>query len=438
MRIHIHSLGSDNSLSHLSHRIISLVYDRSIELVKKAVSVGGVLLNDEIVSIEKCLDFITNTLQAANAATIMSSGDAEAAAVTDKIIREILLLNEYSINLFNTMTSQSKMFLLRVTESLLINTTTSPLTYNESCTFSNGTCEWLTGRRWHTGTLTDNDKLIDEVVLIMIGDELDREQGFTEALRTIWLPPCSTINLSFKFLIRNPYDTLTVYVLNQKGVAKKMGEWLSLTNTENFTHNRLIWQYANLTMAIKQIHRVEIEARHFPNSNSLFAIDDLLLMSQCHSRTIETNTIPISSTSEHTTTHPIFNHTNLMEPKYTNILRDVELVTISSYVITSTPIVIPSSSTLYGSSISADENNRLSILTLVLYLLCSIIVFILLLVLVGLVVFIYKKRCFIRHDSVSAHLEPKKKNLINIIQIEDVDNSTNNNPNTTSASTVSL
>ncbi|CAF1367672.1 unnamed protein product, partial [Didymodactylos carnosus] len=99
----IHSLGSDNSLSHLSHRIISLVYDRSIELVKKAVSVGGVLLNDEIVSIEKCLDFITNTLQAANAATIMSSGDAEAAAVTDKIIREILLLNEYSINLFNTM-----------------------------------------------------------------------------------------------------------------------------------------------------------------------------------------------------------------------------------------------------------------------------------------------------------------------------------------------
>ncbi|CAF4747424.1 unnamed protein product [Rotaria sp. Silwood1] len=58
----IQSLRSDDGLSHLNHRIISLIYDRLIELIEKFVLNSGTLSNDEFILMENCLEFISNVL----------------------------------------------------------------------------------------------------------------------------------------------------------------------------------------------------------------------------------------------------------------------------------------------------------------------------------------------------------------------------------------
>ncbi|CAF2712747.1 unnamed protein product [Rotaria sp. Silwood2] len=61
-------------LSHLPHKIVSLVYDRLTKFIEKLVLTSNVLSNDEVVLMDECLDFITRVFGSAYS---MSLGNEE-------------------------------------------------------------------------------------------------------------------------------------------------------------------------------------------------------------------------------------------------------------------------------------------------------------------------------------------------------------------------
>ncbi|CAF1400596.1 unnamed protein product [Didymodactylos carnosus] len=81
----IPTLKSSGNSSYLTHPIISLVYGRLIESVKKALSGDDSLSIDEIVLMENCLHFLLKLVEAAR---------QEGGALEDQLCRKILQVNE--------------------------------------------------------------------------------------------------------------------------------------------------------------------------------------------------------------------------------------------------------------------------------------------------------------------------------------------------------
>ncbi|CAF0828803.1 unnamed protein product [Rotaria sp. Silwood1] len=102
----IQSLQSDDGFSHLTHRIVSLVYKRLVELTEKFVLTGGTLSNDEFILMENCLKFISNVLKSVfnedldNESNEHHSDDANnedddpRLMIRETLYREIIPLNE--------------------------------------------------------------------------------------------------------------------------------------------------------------------------------------------------------------------------------------------------------------------------------------------------------------------------------------------------------
>ncbi|CAF0816872.1 unnamed protein product [Rotaria sordida] len=102
----IHSLQSNNDLSHLNHRIISLVYNQLAELIEKFILIGDTLSNDECILIKNCLQFIVNVLISAcnidfdnknrkhDGDDVNNKDDASNLLIREILYREIIPLND--------------------------------------------------------------------------------------------------------------------------------------------------------------------------------------------------------------------------------------------------------------------------------------------------------------------------------------------------------
>ncbi|CAF3607754.1 unnamed protein product [Rotaria sordida] len=263
----------------------------------------------------------------------------------------------------------------------------SSIQYNQRCTFSSGTCNWNIGRRWQIRNLDDETN--DKILVAVDGSHIDKEMGFTDIITSSWLyltSSCSfNIRLTFQFSIENEQDQIEVFLIKKNGIEiLSLGQWKALKYENSNTSDDIesIWQQANITFKAAEEFRIEIEIRHLPDKKNIsitwFAIDDILIENCPNIRT--TTTCPNQQTILTTLSRSI--------PSYFNI----------------------SNSSLFrrsffrfrwkfndSSSVSSSEESpsppRLTLLTFIVYILCALVGLSLLIILLAIIIFTYRKYC---------------------------------------------
>ncbi|CAF3694155.1 unnamed protein product [Rotaria sp. Silwood1] len=99
---------------HLSHQIVSLVYDRLTKFVEKLILTGHTLSNDEIILMNECLDFITRIFESAYTTSFgneeedndtnddISTPDEIVLSTLEKLCQDIVPLNDLFLKLIQS------------------------------------------------------------------------------------------------------------------------------------------------------------------------------------------------------------------------------------------------------------------------------------------------------------------------------------------------
>ncbi|CAF1047506.1 unnamed protein product [Rotaria sp. Silwood1] len=262
----------------------------------------------------------------------------------------------------------------------------SSVQYNQRCTFSSGTCNWNIGRRWQIRNLDDETN--DKVLIAVDGSHIDKEMGFTDIIASSWLyltSSCSfNIRLTFQFSIEHEQDQIEVFLIKKDGIQiLSLGQWKAFKYENSNTSDDIesLWQQANITFKAAEEFRIEIEIRHLPDkkneSTTWFAIDDILIESCPNVRT--TSTCTNQQTLQTTPSWPIRSYFNLSNSSLfrRSFFRFRWKFNDSSI----------------GSPTEESSPPRLTLLTFILYMLCALVGLSLLIILLAIIIFTYRKYC---------------------------------------------
>ncbi|CAF2154325.1 unnamed protein product [Rotaria magnacalcarata] len=283
---------------------------------------------------------------------------------------------------------------------LIINV--SSVQYNQKCTFSSGTCKWNLGRRWQIRNLDDETN--DIVLMAVDGSNKDKEQGFTDVITSPSLyltSSCSfNVRLSFQFNIENEQDEIEVFLIkNNETQAASVGLWSAVNSrTYNFSDDiGSLWQQANVSFKAAEEFRIEIEIRHSPDertdSTTWFAIDDILVENCPIVRTTTTRKIDPSLLA--TRSWPIRSYFKIGN---SSLLRRSFVRFRWKFNDTSTT-----------SSLEESLTPRFTLLSFILYILCALVGLSLLVILLAIIIFTYRKYCLPKTVSITPMIDHRRR-----------------------------
>ncbi|CAF3347041.1 unnamed protein product [Rotaria socialis] len=236
------------------------------------------------------------------------------------------------------------------------------------------------------------------------GSNKDKEQGFTDVITSPWLyltSSCSfNVRLSFQFNIENEQDEIEVFLTKKDETqAASVGLWPAL-NSRTYNSSGDIgsfWQQANVSFKAAEEFRIEIEIRHSPDertdSTTWFAIDDILIENCPIVRTTTTRKIDPSLLA--TRSWPIRSYFKIDN---SSLLRRSFVRFRWKFNDTSTT-----------SSLEESLTPRFTLLSFILYILCALVGLSLLIILLAIIIFTYRKYCLPKTVSITPMIDHRHR-----------------------------